>query len=256
MSRELQVSVVIPVFNEERTICQVIENVRHALTQLSGVEGAFEIFVVDDGSTDSTRRLLEGAYAHAPDIHLLFQPKNRGKGAAVARGVAESRGAIVVIQDADLEYDPRDLRFLFAPIFENRADVVFGSRFRGRSARVLYFRHYLANRALTFVSNVFTNLNLTDVEAGYKAFRGDLIRGLTLESARFGFEPEVAAKVARIPGVRVYEVGISYFGRTYEEGKKVTWRDGVAALWWIAKFNVVDDLGRALSERVERKRGR
>ena len=234
----MKVSVVIPVFNEQATVCLVVHRVRAALIKLALQAHEFEIIVVDDGSTDETAALLRAEHSATPYVRLEHLGTNRGKGAAVARGVALSRGAIVVVQDADLEYDPRDFIRLFTPIWEDRADVVFGSRFRGESTRVLYFHHYLANRALTFFSNLVTNLNLTDIEVGYKAFRGDMIRSLTIESSRFGFEPEVVSKVAKLRGVRVYEVGISYSGRTYEEGKKVSWRDGVAALWWIAKFAV------------------
>ncbi len=234
----MKLSVVIPVFDEARTVKRVIERVVAALLASSAVEGAFEIIAVDDGSSDGSAEILAATARELPQLRLLSLPKNRGKGAAVAHGVRETRGEVVVIQDADGEYDPRDLERLLAPIFEGHADVVFGSRFRGEASRVLYFHHYLANRMITFLSNACTNLNLTDIETGYKAFRGDLVRGLALESERFGIEPEVTAKVARIPHVRVYEVGISYFGRTYEEGKKVTWRDGVAALYWVARYNL------------------
>lgn len=234
----MKLSVVIPVFNEARTVRGVIDRVSRALVASPQVGADFEIIAVDDGSTDGSAEILATAARELARVKLVSLPRNRGKGAAVARGIRESRGAAVVIQDADCEYDPRDLERLLSPIFEGHADVVFGSRFRGEASRVLYFHHYLANRMITFLSNACTNLNLTDIETGYKAFRGELVRGLSLESERFGIEPEVTAKVARIPRVRVYEVGISYFGRTYEDGKKVTWRDGVAALYWVVRYNL------------------
>lgn len=236
----MKVSVVMPVFNEQHTVCTVIHQVGAALSLLHEVGKDYEIIVVDDGSSDETRARLLAEHTETPGVRLLFLPQNRGKGAAVSRGITESTGAVVVVQDADLEYDPRDLGRLLGPIFEGRADVVFGSRFRGETGRVLYFHHYLANRAITFLSNACTNLNLTDIEVGYKAFRGELVRGLPLTSQRFGFEPEVTARVAWLPGVRVYEVGVSYFGRTYADGKKLTWRDGVAAVWWVLKYNAAE----------------
>jgi glycosyltransferase involved in cell wall biosynthesis len=194
--------------------------------------------VVDDGSTDGTAASL-APFSSDARVRLLRQPENAGKGAAVRRGFAAATGDLVVVQDADLEYDPRQLGKLIAPILDGRADVVFGSRFLGGEPhRVLFFWHMVGNRALTLLSNAVTNLNLTDMETCYKVFRADVLRRIRLEEDRFGFEPEVTAKVARL-GVRIYEVGIGYSGRTYEEGKKIGWKDGVHALWCIVKYGLL-----------------
>jgi glycosyltransferase involved in cell wall biosynthesis len=221
-------SVVMPVYNEAQTITRVIERVLKAPVELSR-----EIIVVDDASTDGTWELLQGL--PFGEIRLLRHDVNQGKGAAIKTGVAHATGDIVLIQDADLEYDPRDYPLLLEPILEDQADVVFGNRFHGGPHRVLYFWHYAANRGLTLLTNLLTGLNVTDMEVGYKVFRRDVLSRLTLESNRFGFEPEVTVKVARL-GCRVYEVPIRYYGRTYEEGKKITWRDGVAALFHILRY--------------------
>ncbi len=221
-------SVVMPVYNEARTIAAVIERVLKAPVDLPK-----EIIVVDDASTDGTRQLLQSM--PPGEIRLVLHDVNQGKGAAIRTGVAHATGDIVLIQDADLEYDPRDYPLLLEPILEDQADVVFGNRFHGGPHRVLYFWHYAANRALTLLTNLLTGLNVTDMEVGYKVFRRDVLRRLTLESNRFGFEPEVTVKVAKL-GCRVYEVPIRYYGRTYEEGKKITWRDGVAALFHILRY--------------------
>ena len=223
-------SVVIPVFNEARTIEETIRRVRSC-----GI--ACELIIVDDGSTDGTRELLEKHKAD-PDVTLLFHSKNQGKGAALRTGFLRARGDVVVIQDADLEYDPADYTRLLQPIIENQADVVFGSRFGGGSHRVLYFWHSAGNRFLTLLSNVFTNLNLTDIETCYKMFRREVIQQIapTLREKRFGIEPELTAKVARLPGVRIYERTVSYSGRTYAQGKKIGWRDGLRALWCILRY--------------------
>ena len=221
-------SVVIPVYNEARTITAVIERVLKAPVDLPK-----EIIVVDDASTDGTRELLQSM--PPGEIRLVIHDVNQGKGAAIRTGVAHATGDIVLVQDADLEYDPRDYPLLLEPILEDQADVVFGNRFHGGPHRVLYFWHYAANRGLTLLTNLLTGLNVTDMEVGYKVFRRDVLRRLTLESNRFGFEPEVTVKVARM-GCRVYEVPIRYYGRTYEEGKKITWRDGVAALFHILRY--------------------
>lgn len=206
-----------------------------------------EIIVVDDCSTDGTRDLLKKIEANpAQEIGLLgnqsfrlfFQEKNGGKGKALRAGFSKVTGDIVLIQDADLEYDPEDYPSLLNPIVKNYADVVFGSRFIGQERRVLYFLHYLVNRFLTFLSNLLTNLNLTDMETCYKVFRTDVLKRIDLVSDRFGFEPEVTAKVAKLK-VRIFEVGIRYHGRTYEEGKKITWKDGLAAIWHIVRFNLI-----------------
>ena len=224
-------SVVIPVYNEAATIAHLIERVRKAPIELP-----MELIVVDDASSDGTRAILEQLAAESPgDLRLLMHPVNRGKGAAVRTGLAEVRGEIVLIQDADLEYDPRDYPLLLEPILEGQADVVYGNRFHGGPHRVLYFGHYLANRALTLISNLVTGLNLSDMEVGYKVFRTEVVRRLELRSERFGIEPELTVKLARL-GCRIYEVPIRYYGRTYEEGKKITWRDGVAALWFILRY--------------------
>jgi glycosyltransferase involved in cell wall biosynthesis len=224
-------TIVIPVFNEAKTVERVIEQVRNA-----PVETALEIVVVDDASSDGTRGILEGlAAANGDALRLIVHEANRGKGAAVRTGIAAARGEIVLIQDADLEYDPRDYPALLEPILEGRADAVFGNRFHGGPHRVLYFRHYVANRTLTLLTNVLTGLNLSDMEAGYKVFRAETLRRLTLTAERFGIEPELVIKTAKLR-CRVYEVPIRYHGRTYEEGKKITWRDGVAALYHIFRY--------------------
>jgi len=224
-------SVVIPVYNEALTVARLIERVRKA-----PVEVPMELVVVDDASSDGTRQILEQIAATGPgDIHLIVHPANRGKGAAVRTGFDAARGEILLIQDADLEYDPRDYPLLLEPILEGHADVVFGNRFHGGPHRVLYFWHYVANRALTLITNILTGLNLSDMEVGYKVFRGEIARKLRIQSDRFGIEPEISIKVARLR-CRIYEVPIRYYGRTYEEGKKITWRDGVAALYFILRY--------------------
>ncbi|MBL9090590.1 MAG: glycosyltransferase family 2 protein [Planctomycetaceae bacterium] len=223
-------SVVVPVFNELNTVAQVVEKIR-------GCGVPTEIILVDDGSTDGTRDLLAG-WRGAPDLQIIFHERNRGKGAALRTGFQAATGDVVIVQDADLEYDPAEFRRLIQPIVAGEADVVFGSRFSGHAARVLYFRHRLGNWLLTFLSNLTTNLNLTDMETCYKAFRGDLIRALApkLRENRFGIEPELTARTARIPGVRIFELPVSYRGRTYAEGKKINWRDGVSALRCIWRY--------------------
>jgi glycosyltransferase involved in cell wall biosynthesis len=236
-------SVVIPCFNEVGTIQEVIDRVLASpYTQ--------EIVVVDDGSTDGTRELLEKL--DEPRVRVFLQPVNRGKGAALRRGFAEARAPFVIIQDADLEYDPAEYGDLLAPLLADKADVVYGSRFlSGRPHRVLYFWHSVGNKLLTTVSNMFTNLNLTDMETCYKAFRREVLESFTLEEDRFGIEPEITAKVAA-GRWRVYEIGISYSGRTYEEGKKIGWRDGVRALYCIVRYSPA--LRRAFRARTRRAR--
>ncbi|MFZ9463215.1 MAG: glycosyltransferase family 2 protein [Synechococcaceae bacterium WB4_1_0192] len=223
-------SVVIPCFNEAATILDLIERVRS-----SPVESK-QIIVVDDGSSDGTRQLLQGL--RATDLTVLLHERNRGKGAALATGFAAARGEICIVQDADLEYDPAEYPLVIGPIVSGKADVVFGSRFQGAAPhRVVYFWHRLGNGFLTLLSNMFTDLNLTDMETCYKAFRTDIIQAITIREKRFGFEPEITAKVARLR-CRIYEVGISYYGRTYDEGKKIGWKDGVRAIWCILKYNL------------------
>jgi glycosyltransferase involved in cell wall biosynthesis len=226
-------SIVIPVFNEAKTIAEVLERVRRAP---SGGLGK-ELIVVDDGSSDGTREYLAGIQDRG--TRCVFHERNQGKGAALRTGFAHTSGDIIIIQDADFEYDPNDYPQLLQPILDGKADVVFGSRFlTGQAHRVLYFWHSVGNRVLTLLSNVFTNLNLTDMEAGYKVFTVDVLKRLRIQENRFGFEPEIVAKVARLH-CRVYEVGVSYAGRTYEEGKKITWKDGARALWCIVKYSLL-----------------
>ena len=230
-------SVVIPCFNEERTVAIVVATVL-------ANPWVGEVIVVDDGSTDGSREVL--ATIGDPRVRLVLQERNQGKGAALRAGFAMATLDYVVVQDADLEYDPAEFEVLLGPLLDDRADVVFGSRFLGgRPHRVLYFWHSVANKLLTLASNVFTDLNLTDMETCYKVFRRGVIQGITIEEDRFGFEPEITAKIAR-GGWRVYEVGISYSGRTYAEGKKIGWRDGVRALYCIVRYS-------ALGERVSRR---
>jgi glycosyltransferase involved in cell wall biosynthesis len=226
------VSVVIPTFDEERTIEEVIRRV-------VAVPFRTEILVVDDGSTDRTAAILARVQREIPQLRALPQPVNRGKGAAVRVGISASQGDIVVIQDADLEYDPQDYGAMLDPILEGHADVVFGNRFHGGAHRVLYFWHAVGNRFLTTLCNMVTNLNLTDMEVGYKVFRTEILKQIQLHSSRFGFEPEITVKVAKL-GCRIYEVPISYYGRTYAEGKKIGWRDGIAAFFHIIRYRFFD----------------
>jgi len=245
-----KVSIVIPVYNEKATIEEILRRVLDT-------EVRKEVIIVDDCSTDGTRQFLEQAAARqtrkeqfAPaldggdpiqlrDLRFFFQATNQGKGAALRRGFAQATGEIVLVQDADLEYDPRDYTKLLEPIIDGRADVVYGSRFLGGPQRVHYFWHYVANRFLTLLSDIFTNLKLSDMETCYKVFRKEVLKGIELKSNRFGFEPEITAKIAKDKW-RVYEVPITYAGRTYEEGKKITWKDGLQALWCIIRYKFSD----------------
>ncbi len=227
----ISTSIVIPCFNEVGTLEQVIDAV------LGSSVPDKEVIIVDDGSTDGTVELIRTKLESRVD-RVIFHDRNHGKGAALRSGFAVATGDVVLVQDADLEYDPRDYAKLLAPIVEGRADVVFGSRFvGGESHRVFFFWHSVVNRVLTLLSNMLTDLNLTDMEVCYKAFRREVLQQITIEEDRFGFEPEITAKVARL-GCRIYEVGVSYAGRTYSEGKKIGWRDGLRAMWCILKYNL------------------
>ncbi len=228
---DLRLSVLIPVYNEERTLRVILEQVRSVPVRL-------EIICVNDCSTDGSRAILDKLHAAGLIDILVHKERNAGKGAAIRDALARSTGNVVIVQDADLEYDPADWPLMLDPIIEGKADAVFGSRFLGGSHRVLYFWHRLGNLLLTMVSNMFTNLNLTDMETCYKAIRGDLARSLVLTADRFGFEPEVTARLSQAQA-RIWEVPISYSGRTYAEGKKIGWKDGIAAFWHIVRFNVV-----------------
>lgn len=228
-------SVVIPCYNEKNTVENLVDAVRQ-----SPVTGKLEIIVVNDGSTDGVKEILDGPLKSKIDI-LVHHPHNQGKGAALRTGIQQATGDYVIIQDSDLEYDPQEYPKLLEPLLNKKADVVYGSRFKGgESHRVLYFWHSLGNRFLTLLSNMFTNLNLTDMETCYKIFKRDIIQGLTIQENRFGFEPEITAKLSRLKNIRIYEVGISYFGRTYEEGKKIGWKDGVRAIYCIIKYGFFD----------------
>jgi glycosyltransferase involved in cell wall biosynthesis len=234
----VKLSVLIPVYNEERTLEEVVRRVR-------SIELPKEIILVDDGSNDRSRELLtqlQQQSERAPDplneVRIFLQPNNQGKGAAIKVALDHAHGDVIIIQDADLEYDPHDYPALLEPIERGLADVVYGTRFAGGGAhRVLFFWHSLGNRMLTLISNMLTNLNLSDMEVGYKMFRAEVLRSIKLESKRFGFEPEVTLKLAK-KGYRFYEVPISYHGRTYQEGKKITWKDGVSALYYMLRFRL------------------
>lgn len=233
-----KLSVIIPAFNEEATIVQILDSVSLADY---GENIALEIVIINDASTDRTEELLSTYIQENPIQNIIFNShtKNRGKGAALHTGIASATGDYIVIQDADMEYDPNEIKTLLAPIQNGFADVVYGSRFiGGKPHRILFFWHSIGNRMLTFFSNMFTNLNLTDMETCYKLWKSEIIKSVNLQEQRFGFEPEVTAKVSRIPNIRIYEVGISYYGRTYEEGKKINWKDGFRAIYCILKYNI------------------
>ncbi len=223
----MKLSVIIPVYNEAGTILEIIQRVKEAPFEK-------EIIVVDDSSTDGTASLLK---ENSEGIKPLFHDRNKGKGAAIRTALPYINGEIAIIQDADLEYHPSEYPRLISPILNGVADVVYGSRFQGGTHRVLYFWHSIGNNVVTTLSNMFTNLNLSDMETGYKVFRSEVLKRIKIESSRFGFEPEITAKIAKM-GCRIYEVPISYWGRDYSEGKKINWKDGLAALYWIIKFNI------------------
>jgi glycosyltransferase involved in cell wall biosynthesis len=229
----MKLSVVMPVYNERRTLRVVIERVLAVPLEL-------ELICVDDGSRDGSREILTELQNQHSNLRVFLQPKNMGKGSALRRGIEEATGDFVIIQDADLEYDPADYPGLLDPLIQGKADVVYGSRFLGsRPHRVLYFWHSVGNRLLTLLSNCLTNINLSDMETCYKVFRREIIQAIPIEESRFGFEPEITVKVAK-RRLRIYEVGISYWGRTYEEGKKIGWRDGFRALWCLVKYSITE----------------
>lgn len=233
-----KLSIVIPAYNEGRTIHFILDKIK-AVELIGGIEK--ELIIVNDCSKDNTVEAVENYMKLNPELPISFYSHevNKGKGAALHTGIEKATGDVVIIQDADLEYDPREYNDVLKPFREGEADVVYGSRFMGGNPhRILFFWHTIGNKFLTFLSNMFTNLNLTDMETCYKAFDRKLIQGLELNEKRFGFEPEVTAKIARIPKIRIYEVGISYYGRTYEEGKKIGWKDGFRAIWCILKYNL------------------
>ena len=229
----MKLSVIIPCFNEVNTIGEILSAVKN-----SGVEN-LEIIIVDDCSTDGTKKFLESI--NDKNIKIIFHEKNQGKGAALKRGFREADGDICIVQDADLEYDPKEYKLMIEPILNDKADVVFGSRFQsGRPHRVVYFWHRLGNGFLTLLSNIFTDLNLSDMETCYKAFKTEIIKSIEIKENRFGFEPEITAKISK-KNLRIFEIGISYYGRTYSEGKKIGWKDGIRAIYCILKYNLWDN---------------
>jgi glycosyltransferase involved in cell wall biosynthesis len=234
----MKLSIIIPAYNEERTIHFILDKVK-TVQLIQNIEK--EIIITNDCSKDDTEGAIQRYMAANPDQNIQYfkHEVNKGKGAALHTGISKATGDFVVIQDADLEYDPQEYNILLKPFLDGFADVVYGSRFMGgRPHRILFFWHTIGNKFLTFLSNMFTNLNLSDMETCYKMFRRETIQGLALKENRFGFEPEVTARISRIPNIRIYEVGISYYGRTYEEGKKIGWRDGVRAIYCILKYNI------------------
>ena len=232
-------SIIIPAYNEERTIHLILDKVKK-VELIGGLEK--ELIIVNDCSSDDTQQAIKNYMTAHPDLNIRYDEheKNQGKGAALHTGIQNASGDYLIIQDADLEYDPEEYNVLLRPMLEGHADVVYGSRFMGgKPHRILFFWHSIGNKFLTMLSNAFTNLNLTDMETCYKLFKAPIIKGLSLKENRFGFEPEVTAKIARIKDIRIYEVGISYYGRSYEEGKKIGWRDGFRAIYCIIKYWVV-----------------
>jgi len=234
----MKLSIIVPAYNEEKTIWSVLEKLR-SVELIAGFQK--EIVVVNDSSTDNTESVAKRFIEENPLLEISYSRHeyNQGKGAALHTGIKKATGDYVIVQDADLEYDPQEFNILLKPVVDGFADVVFGSRFMGgKPHRILFFWHTIGNKLLTFLSNMFSNLNLTDMETCYKLFRADLLKGIVLNEKRFGFEPEVTAKISKVPGIRIYEVGISYYGRTYEEGKKINWKDGFRALYCIVKYGL------------------
>jgi glycosyltransferase involved in cell wall biosynthesis len=239
--RTMKLSVVMPVYNERATLREVVRKVLSVPLEI-------ELITVDDGSQDGSREILAGLQSEYPQIRVVLQPHNMGKGAALRRGIQEATGDFVIIQDADLEYDPAEYPQMLEPLIQNKADVVYGSRFLGGGPhRVLYFWHSVGNQFLTLLSNCLTNINLSDMETCYKVFRREVIQAIPIEENRFGFEPEITVKVAR-RNLRIYEVGISYFGRTYEEGKKIGWKDGVRAVYCLLKYSMKEPRAKVVAE--------